>query len=479
MLRINEMVSQYGLAALGLLVFALSLGMGCVQPGETTTDATGVNIVESDRTGGSSTGGGTSGGGTSGGGTSGGGTSGGGTSGGGTSGGGTSGGGTSGGGDGATVALEEGVFGTSLDFIEAPGLIGPCFGNLCSETAGAGKPAGVQRATSSDPQLLVTLSGAQGDIIFDLQSRTTVLDFASGTSGGDGAFGWVPVSRPSPGPDTPASLFRFDESSGFASFGGTLTPYLPEERAFSEFSQLQQGSYLDALTAGNTLVSDEILACSDRGPRSIIFDPDTQRYDLDSDEGFAVSFDIGRGCVSIVTATAGGPVLAVSRTQGRFSDSRLYFTDRSGAATDVGVLGVDARRIRHLNAIAVVSLFGDDSLRIVSWDGVNAPTIVGDPIAVGDGPVGLGLRDAGNNTIQVVSTGFNDNTITVTTVASDGSVTGNTVYGAPAGCSQPAHAIFIDNADDVADPFVMATCFSTGNYVISKVSSLAPVPASE
>ena len=322
--------------------------------------------------------------------------------------------------------------------------------------------------------MLVTLSGAQGDVVFDLQSQTRVLDFAPGDAGGDGAFGWVPVSRPNPGADTPGALFRFDQA---ATFGGTLTNYLPDEETFGGFSQLLMGSFLDAATAGNTLVSDEILACSDRGALSIVYRDGQQDYSVDTlPDGSARRFDVGRPCVSMVTAAPGGPVLSVSRTEGRFADSRLYFIDRNVQTTEVGVVGVDARRIRHLGNIAVVSLFVDDTLRVVTWDGLNAPTITGDPVPVGDGPVGLDLRDAGGGAVQVVSTGFNDNTIAVTRIASDGSVSDNTVYSAPGGCFSPAHAIFIENADDADDPFVMATCFSSGNYIVSKVSSLTPPP---
>ena len=446
MTQIKPFGQQNALPGLALIVFALSLGLGCIQQQEGTANAEGVTF-----TGGGQT-------------TTGGGTTGGGTSGGGTSGGGTSGGGTSGGG--ATASLQEGVFNTGLNFLEAPYLVGECLGNLCTESAGGGN--------SASGQLLVTLSGAQGDVIFDLQTQTRVLDSAPGDAASDGAFGWVPISQPSPGPNTPGALLRFDES---ASFGGTLTNYRPSEGAFGGFSQLLIGSFLDAVTAGNTLVSDEILACSDRGPLSIIYRDTEQNYAVDTvPDGSARRFDAGRACVSMVTATAGGPVLSVSRTQGGFSDSRLFFIDRGVQTTEVGVVGVDARRIRHLGGIAVTTLFGDDALRVITWDGQNAPTIVGDPVPVGDGPVGLGLRDAGGSSVQVVTTGFNDNTIAVTNIAPDGSVTANTVFGAPSGCFNPAHAIFIENADDAADPFVMATCFSNGNYVISKVSSLTPVP---
>lgn len=444
----------------GLLVFAFSLGLGCVQP-EQSSDASGVIFTAGGSTGGAGAGGtdgDSSGGDTSGDGSA------------GDGGDSTVGDGNSGDGNGATASLEEGVFATPLDFIEAPGLIGPCFANLCP-----GSAAGTT-ADSTAPQLLVTLSGAQGDIIFDLQSRTTVLDFAPGDSAGDGAFGWVPISQPNPGPSTPAALFRFDQAPG--SFGGTLTNYRVDDGEFGGFSQLLIGSYLDALTAGNRLDSGEILACSDRGPLSIQFDANTQSFNTVTEPDGSVSrFDVGRGCVSMVTDTANGPVLSVSRTQGGFADSRLYYVDRNVQVTEVGILGVDARRIRHFGGIAATTLFADDALRIITWDGQNSPTIVGPLVPVGDGPVGLDLRDAGGGAVQIVSTGFNDNSIAVTTVAADGSVTGNTVYGAPGGCAAPAHAIFIENADNAGDPFVMATCFSTGNYIISKVSSLTPAAA--
>ena len=378
-----------------------------------------------------------------------------------------------GGGDGGgtAVSLREGLFSLPTASPEGIYFIGSVLGNLGGTPPGAEKAGAVRQegAATSTGSVLVSYQGTQGSGIIDLTTGAVV--FGGGDTSrepGPARFGLVPMSRPNPGPSTPAALFSFGErDTGPFGSGAFLTPYLPDERRFSDFGQISSGRFLDAVPSGGGLVTDEVLLCVNGTSGSIEFDPAQQSYGTGS-----AAFDVGRACVSMVAATAGGPVLSVSITEGRFTDSRLYFTDRAGSATDVATLGVSARRIRHLGNIAAVSLFAEDALRIVIWDGQNAPSLVDSAIPVADGPVGIDLRDAGSGETEIVSTGFNDNQLAITRVDSAGAAISNRRFETPDGCQAPAHAIFIDNADDANDPYVVGSCFSSGGYFVSRLSRL-------
>jgi hypothetical protein len=116
----------------------------------------------------------------------------------------------------------------------------------------------------------------------------------------------------------------------------------------------------------------------------------------------------------------------------------------------VGLVGDSPRRIRCLPShhLCAVSNFASDSLTIVQWNGLETASIVGE-IAVGDGPVGIDLVAAGAN-VKVISTGFNDDTYTVTTLDPDGAELSNVTTPAPAGCDNPGHATWLPNSPGTA-----------------------------
>jgi hypothetical protein len=62
---------------------------------------------------------------------------------------------------------------------------------------------------------------------------------------------------------------------------------------------------------------------------------------------------------------------------------------------------------------------------------------------VGDGPVGIDALELSSGNIAVVSTGFNDNTSTVTLLDPVGSVVSNTTAGLPAEALAPGHAFWL------------------------------------
>ena len=339
---------------------------------------------------------------------------------------------------------------TALAKPEAILELGPSFGNLQAEIGST----------------LIAAIGAQGAQIFDLATKAIVLGGVSSEAdpARNGEFGYVGVTQPNPGANTPAALLSY--SSPSSPFGGFLLNYDSQEQEFGSFGQFLNGSFVDAYPSGGEIVSDEILACANGGAAVVSYDASLSLYQQGD------GFDVGRECVSMIAAAAGGPMLSASITSGRFDDSRLYFTDRSGSATEVGVVGVDARRIRHKNGLAVVTLFADDAIRLVQWDGNNSPIILPDTIPVGDGPVDLDLRTNTEGDLEILTSGFNDNSLTITTTDATGLLLSNELFAAPSGCLQPAHPIFVENVDDAADPFVVASCFGSNSFFTSKVSEL-------
>jgi len=64
-------------------------------------------------------------------------------------------------------------------------------------------------------------------------------------------------------------------------------------------------------------------------------------------------------------------------------------------------------------------------------------------------PVGIDLLADGAN-VKVISTGFNDDTFTVTTLDPNGAVLSNVTEPAPAGCDNPGHAMWLANSSGTA-----------------------------
>jgi len=131
--------------------------------------------------------------------------------------------------------------------------------------------------------------------------------------------------------------------------------------------------------------------------------------------------------------------------------------------TLVGDVGNSPRRIRCLPShdLCAVSNFASDSLTIVQWDGVGTAAITA-TVAVGDGPVGIDLVADGAN-VKVVSTGFGDDTYTITTLGPTGTVVGQPdTNPVPAGCVDPGHAIWLPNAPGT----IVVTCKGSNGYAV-------------
>ncbi len=109
-----------------------------------------------------------------------------------------------------------------------------------------------------------------------------------------------------------------------------------------------------------------------------------------------------------------------------------------GQAVKIGDVEDNPRRLRIFGNLLVNSNFGSDSLTVTRLDTL---AIVGHT-AVGDGPVGIDGKVLANGDIAVLSTGFNDNTYTITVFTTAGVVVSSETKPVPDGGLAPGHAIF-------------------------------------
>lgn len=133
-------------------------------------------------------------------------------------------------------------------------------------------------------------------------------------------------------------------------------------------------------------------------------------------------------------------------------------------ATLVGSVGNAPRRIRFAGPVGVVSNNGSNTLTILTRDASDNVAIKG-TVNVGDGPIGLDLLVLPNGNIGVLSTGYRDNTYTVTIVEPDGDVVSNETSPVPTGGLNPSSAVWA-NAEGTR---VAVSCHGSNKLVIFSI----------
>lgn len=330
-------------------------------------------------------------------------------------------------------------------------LFGPSAGGAAGAAHAASSASGSDPFANLTGGILATFAGAEGYVVSDLTDGTVVRNELG--NGVGPFFGAVPISADPPGPNSSAGIFAFGPNGAF------IRSYDPAAGDFSAFAFSFQTGKTDVSNAGGALTGGEQVFVDASGVGFVGLNPANGSYEPTAE---TISIPGGEQ-VSAFEQTAGGPVLVITRDPTMGS---LFFAPRDGSApTFVGPVGRDARRIRCREGICAVTSFAGDSLTIISWDGVTMPTIVGD-VAVGDGPVDLDLATLANGDVLVGSTGFNDNTWTLTEIAPDGSVVSNTTQAVDAGCTSPGHLAFFTDADGLK---ALVTCFDSANYDVLSV----------
>ncbi len=165
---------------------------------------------------------------------------------------------------------------------------------------------------------------------------------------------------------------------------------------------------------------------------------------------------------SAVGSEADGSMLVA--TGGTPGELWLWHDSGSGfEATDLGDAGHTPRRLRALNGIAVLSNFGSGTITILTWDGAGSAAITATQ-AVGDGPVGVDLLERAGGGVYAITTGWNDNSYTITEIDGAGAVVNSTTTVLPAGHLQPAHGAWLH---DIDESFVVS-CFGSGHLFVER-----------
>jgi hypothetical protein len=223
--------------------------------------------------------------------------------------------------------------------------------------------------------------------------------------------------------------------------GASLTQWFPEDNAFGFTGFIEtQSSVTDAQPiAGDPLSGGFVMVRSSDGAVSIVeYNPESGFYDLYRQ---IRNFPEAPGTPFTAAVRPGAGAVVV--TDG--SPGKIYHHDLAnlnGPATPIGDAGNAPRRIRTAGNLAFVSNFESDELTILGWTPEGTVTVIGS-VSVGDGPVGIDALELPGGNVAVVSTGFNDDTSTVTIVDAAGAVVSSTTTSLPAGGLAPGHAFWL------------------------------------
>ncbi len=122
-------------------------------------------------------------------------------------------------------------------------------------------------------------------------------------------------------------------------------------------------------------------------------------------------------------------------------------------------MGLAPRRLRCTKPFGgggcIVTNFGDNSITVITSDGAFGSGFDMNTVAVGEGPVGgdviavaEGVGSAAGDPLptafRAVTTGFSDNSLTVTDLNALGGVVDQQTFAAPEKCVSPGHAVWLD-----------------------------------
>ncbi|MBT3273833.1 MAG: hypothetical protein HN368_11805 [Spirochaetales bacterium] len=238
----------------------------------------------------------------------------------------------------------------------------------------------------------------------------------------------------------PAAKFA-DAIVEFGYAGIRILPYDSDAGQWTTGNWLNwDGFVADALPFNNDMSSGGFVFAKEFSQIEFI------KYDETADEWVSDSFYYGNafpslwnGIMSVFIRELGGSFLVVENG----TPGELYFHDQT-TGVSIGDLGNSPRRIRCLGDVCVVTNYDDDTINLILWDSADNVTIV-DTQPVGDGPIGVDLATFPNGNIGILTTGFLDNTITITEAMPDATIVSSNTEPAPDGCTQPGHAIWALN----------------------------------
>jgi len=231
------------------------------------------------------------------------------------------------------------------------------------------------------------------------------------------------------------------------------------------------GSYLDHVPAGGP-VTDEIVGVTGFGVEFLSLDPDLGTWDLDLDRRLPVERygTPGRELVTSALAYEAGGPLIVTTSSNFGEDGRLFFDDRVGAPVDIGALGQSPGHVRCSHPICIVPVSRDDAIRVVHWNGMDPPEIVGDPVPVGTGPGAVAMYDLPDgNKLAAVFTGFGTDVVNRIELDDAGTVLSNqSMDVGDAGCRDPRGGDWLRNPAEPDNPFLIVGCYVTDAIYVTQ-----------
>jgi hypothetical protein len=264
-----------------------------------------------------------------------------------------------------------------------------------------------------------------GDFLFPFPGPTS---FAAAPLAGE--------SQPGAGLDVQAII-------EIGQFGGPTIYHYDLEGGGFGFGQIFPGhpSCFDAVAYGGDPVSGGMVLACGRGLSRLA--PSTSTLGFFQLTPLPAQFPQTEGTLtSAFRRSPSGPIVAA--TDG--TPGKLWKHPATNSSNDVPVeIGASQnspRRVRCTpNSVCAVSNFGSDSLTVLTWDAQDAIAIVG-TVPVGDGPVGIDIRGRTDGNVEVVSTGFNDNSYSITVLGQNGGTVSNQEFAVPASCTNPGHVIW-------------------------------------
>jgi hypothetical protein len=301
----------------------------------------------------------------------------------------------------------------------------------------------------------VVIAGETGYVIETIgQTRELVSASANDTPFGRNTGAFL-LGDPSPGGEHTLVIYGL---------GLSMRQWIPDERQFgivqigSRFSNFTDGVHLDGDPGARGAILVDFQASQVFGLVPVEFTPGQPFYGFAGPlANFAFPSTLGR----IVSAFAANLVFTPAGAISPASTGRLlvvtdgdpglvYLVDPASPTTGtlVGSAGRGPRTVRCLLArgVCVVANFLSNTLTIVRWDGGEAASIVNE-VPVG-ATIGIDLREATDTTTEVVSTGFDDDTVTFTTLDSALAVVSSETVSVT-GCNGAGHALYIGPSRDV------------------------------
>ncbi len=324
--------------------------------------------------------------------------------------------------------------------------------------------------------IIVAIATGQGFRVLDLMNDEELYSYD--TAGNAPMFGVVAMS------DEPQGS-GYAGVVGFGSGGVTVAEYFGSGTSFDTPVEYGSSVTYDMYPAGGSIYADLVTKVQPSigvrflvnepplPPRKGIDAPAAVGPELESDWTIspellpAANFtgELVSAFVADDDLVTAAPALVLTRGV----TSNLYLDDRDGDAPVLAeVLGLDARKLRCVDTessagwLCAVSLFGADQLAILNWDGQTEPTFRGN-VNVGDGPVGIDLKLLDSGDVAIVSTGFNDDSVTEVRVSNVGTLLATQARSAPGGCDSPGHAIYFEDEGGMA---LVGTCWNSGNYFV-------------